>query len=286
MGCPDRDCCSAGEMSGTRFPDTFGANTPWKLYNHLIAGIPEEVLVRDWCLGTHWSYVTADSGMGVSFTTSGGSRRRYADDFRGRPLREMAELAKSWCFEEASLGVAALNAWYAQRALLDPLGCTYDAAVEVPNGTIRKMDAFEMYRPRIAAAGGNARVVVVGHFPHVERIEEYAQLTVLERKCSQANDVPDPACEYVVPEADYVFMTGVTLINKTAPRLLDLSAQATTVFVGPSVVMAPFLFRWGVDMLAGSVVADPEKAAFAVKNGTGQFFGEALTMAALRNPEV
>jgi len=39
-------------------------------------------------------------------------------------------------------------------------------------------------------------------------------------------------------------------------------------------------------MRAGSVVADPEKAAFAVKNGTGQFFGEALTMAALRNPEV
>ncbi len=142
MGCPERDCCSAGETAGTRFPDTIGANTLWKLYNHLIAGIPEEVLVRDWCLGTHWSYVTADSGMGVSFTTSGGSRRRYADDFRGRPLREMAELAKSWCFEEASLGVAALNAWYAQRALLDPLGCTYDAAVEVPNGTIRKMDAF------------------------------------------------------------------------------------------------------------------------------------------------
>ncbi len=38
-------------------------------------------------------------------------------------------------------------------------------------------------------------------------------------------------------------------------------------------------------MLAGSVVADPDKARFAVKNGAGQFFGEALTMAALRNPE-
>lgn len=50
-------------------------------------------------------------------------------------------------------------------------------------------------------------------------------------------------------------------------------------------IMAPFLFRWGVDMLAGSVVADPDKARFAVKNGAGQFFGEALTMAALRNPE-
>lgn len=71
----------------------------------------------------------------------------------------------------------------------------------------------------------------------------------------------DPACEYVIPGADYLFMTGVTLINKTAPRLLDLAANATTVFVGPSVVMAPFLFRWGVDMLAGSVVADPDQGS-------------------------
>ena len=286
MGCAEKDCCTKGAATGAiAFPGTNEPNTPWKLYNHLIAGIPEDVVVRDYCLGTHWSYVEADSGMGVSFTTTGGARRGYTGDLRGMSLREVAELSKSWCFEEASLGVAALNAWYSQRTLLDPLGCTYDAAVEVPDGTIRKMDAFEMYRPQISAAGGDARVAVVGHFPHVERIEEYARLTVLERKCSQAGDVPDPACEYVIPGADYLFMTGVTLINKTAPRLLDLAASATTVFVGPSVIMAPFLFRWGVDMLAGSVVADPDKARFAVENGAGQFFGEALTMAALRNPE-
>lgn len=284
MGCAEKDCCTASAGGPIQFLGTNEPNTPWKLYNHLIAGIPEDVVVCDYCLGTHWSYVAADSGMGVSFTTTGGAKRRYADDLRGLPLRTVAELAKSWCFEEASLGVAALNAWYSQHGLLDSLGCVYDAAVEVPDGTVRKMDAFEMYRPEITAAG-DASVVVVGHFPHVERIEEYARLTVLERKCTQANDVPDPACEYVIPDADYLFMTGVTLINKTAPRLLDLAANAKTVFVGPSVVMAPFLFRWGVDMLAGSVVADPEKAAFAVKNGAGQLFGEALTMAALKNPE-
>lgn len=260
------------------------SQTPWDLYDRLIAGVPEGVVVRDYCLGTHWSYVEAESGTGVSFTTSGGARRSCAQDLRGKSLREVAQLAKSWCFEEASLGVAALNAWYSQRVLLDPLGCIYDAAVEVPDGTVRKMDAFEMWRPEIAAAEG-ASVVVVGHFPHVERIEEYAQLTVLERRCSQENDVPDPACEYVIPQANYLFMTGVTLINKTAPRLLQLGQAAKTIMVGPSVVMAPMLFDAGIDMLAGSVVADPEKAAFAVKNGAGQFFGEALTMAALRNPK-
>ena len=54
--------------------------------------------------------------------------------------------------------------------------------------------------------------------------------------------------------------------------------------VGPSVVMSPFLFDWGVEMLAGSVVADPDKARFAVQNGAGQFFGEALQMMSITRP--
>lgn len=67
------------------FPGTNEPNTPWKLYNHLIAGIPEDVVVRDYCLGTHWSYVEADSGMGVSFTTT----RRRASWLHGRPERDV-----------------------------------------------------------------------------------------------------------------------------------------------------------------------------------------------------
>ncbi len=287
MGCPEKDCCTSSAAHRTiNFPDTHDHDTPWKFYNHLIAHISEDIIVRDYCLGTHWSYVEADCGMGVSFTCKGGMRRQHTMDLRGLPLRDVAELAKSWCFEEATLGVAALNAYYAQKKLLDPLGATYDAPVQLPDGTIRKMDAFELYRPRIENLGAarnnqKARVTVIGHFPHVDRIEEYANLTVLERNCTQALDTPDPACEYVLPKTDFAFITGVTIINKTAPRLMDLTKNAVTVFVGPSVVMSPFLFDWGAEMLAGSVVADPEKACFAVKNGAGQLFGEALQMTSI-----
>ena len=281
MGCPEKDCCTVGSDNDVfAFPGTFGHDTPWKFYNHLIGGIPEDIIVRDYCLGTHWSYVEADSGMGISFTCKGGAKRTHTRDLRGMPLRVVAELAKSWCFEEATLGVAALNAYYAQKNLLDPLGASYDEPIELPDGTIRKIDAFELYRARIEASK-RKNVTVIGHFPHVDRIAEYANLTVLERNCTQALDTPDPACEYVLPASDFTFVTGVTIINKTAPRLLDLTKNGTTVFVGPSVVMSPFLFDWGVEMLAGSVVADPEKARFAVKNGAGQFFGEALQMTSI-----
>lgn len=278
MGCPEKDCCANNPGNDAiSFPGTHGHDTPWKFYNHLIGHVPEDLVVRDYCLGTHWSYVEADCGMGISFTCKGGAKRKHTMDLRGLPLRAVAELAKSWCFEEATLGVAALNAYYARKELLDPLGATYDEPIELPDGTVRKMDAFELYRPRIEASE-RKNVTVVGHFPHVDRIAEYANLTVLERNCSQELDTPDPACEYVLPDTDFAFITGVTIINKTAPRLLELARNATTVLVGPSVVMSSVLFEQGADALAGSVVADPEKARFAIKNGAGQFFGEALQM--------
>ncbi|MEG0504743.1 MAG: DUF364 domain-containing protein [Raoultibacter sp.] len=275
MGCPEKDCCSSSSNTSTiAFPGTFDHATPWKFYNHLIAHIPEDIKVIDYCLGTHWSYVEATCGMGISFTCKGGARRTYTDDLRGLPLKTVAELSKSWCFEEASLGVAALNAWYSQRERLDPLNAIYDAPVELPDGSRRKHDAFEMYMPHMEGK----RVTVVGHFPNVERIAEVAELTVLERNCTQQLDTPDPACEYILPSQDFAFLTGVTIINKTAPRLFDLTKNATTIMVGPSVVPSPFLFDWGIETLAGSVVADPEKARFAVMSGAGRLFGEAIQM--------
>ena len=190
-----------------------------------------------------------------------------------------------------------LNHWFAYgiRPILLLLICAAGVAlIALQVWLIRenKQSAAELddLLGRIEAAGaarggdGRARVTVVGHFPHVDRIAEYADLTVLERNCTQALDTPDPACEYVLPKSDYTFITGVTIINKTAPRLLDLTKYGTTVMVGPSVVMSPFLFDWGVEMLAGSVVADPDKARFAVMNGAGQFFGEALQMMSITRP--
>lgn len=253
----------------------------WQLYDDLIAGVPDDVLVKDYCLGLNWSYVEAECGCGVSYTCRGGAKGADGRDFRGLPLKSMAELAKSWCFEEATLGIAALNAWYGQRSLLEPLGVVYEERKEMPDGTIHKMDAFELVRPQVEAVP-DAHVAVVGHFPHADRIAEYARLTVLERNCRDGLDAPDPACEYVLPDVDFLFQTGVTLENKTAPRLFELAGDAFVTMVGPSVVMSPTLFDHGVDMLAGSIVGDAEHVKHAVKSGGMMRFGTALLMSCLR----
>lgn len=98
------------EMAAISFPGTEAPGTAWDLYNQMIAGIPEDALVRDYCLGLNWSYVEADCGMGVAFTARGGGKRAYKMDLRGMELRQVAELSKSWCFQEATLGIASLKA--------------------------------------------------------------------------------------------------------------------------------------------------------------------------------
>ncbi|MNI90759.1 hypothetical protein D3C73_1483230 [compost metagenome] len=63
-----------------------------------------------------------------------------------------------------------------------------------------------------------------------------------------------------MPEAEYVVITSTALINKALPRLLQLSAQAKVIMVGPSTPMAPVLRRFGISDLSGFVIKDGDKA--------------------------
>jgi uncharacterized protein (DUF4213/DUF364 family) len=228
--------------------------SPWEFYDRLIRGIPEEIRVKDVCVGPSRSYVEADSGLGVAYATTGGGRQTYYESLTGKPLREAAMLSKSWNWTEASLGVSALNAWYATEARVRAMG-----------GVLNTEDALvnPFHSLRDACAG--KKIAVVGHFPGLIELAKTAELTILERNCRDPQDVPDPACEYVIPSQDFVFMTGVTIINKTAPRLLELSRNAITVMVGPSVIADESLFERGANILGGRVATDPEKAKAAVK---------------------
>ena len=54
MGCAEKDCCTKGAATGAiAFPGTNEPNTPWKLYNHLIAGVPEDAAREAMRLASH-----------------------------------------------------------------------------------------------------------------------------------------------------------------------------------------------------------------------------------------
>ncbi len=235
-------------------------NNPWDLYDRMIAGVPKGIAVKDICINIHWCYVEAECGMGISYTVGGGAKTRTANevDPYHMELRELAALAKSWDFTQASLGIAALNAWYARADRLSSLGASIGGNASHDNDPFYKLaDRF---------AGKN--VCVVGHFPHVAAMASKCNLTVLERNCDSYLDTPDSACEFIMPQQDLVYMTGTTLTNKTAVRLLQLSKNAYSVIVGPSAVPAPALIQAGVNIIAGSTVVNTEYAKKAIKGGT------------------
>ena len=236
----------------------------WSLYDRMIAQVPEDALVRRVVMGAHHCLVEAECGTGVAALHRGGARLRMERGWAGRPLRELAAGAKSWDFEVASVGVAALNAWHNQRGRLGALGLVEDA---------ESTDPFVFLAPvaaRMAAEksdGSRPRAVVVGHFPHLAAIAEHADVVVLERSARADTDLPDTACEYLLPGADLVVMTGMTLANKTMPRLLELSRGALTCVVGPSATICAPVQEAGADLIAGSVAADSELAREVVTCG-------------------
>lgn len=233
----------------------------WSLYDELIDAIPAGITVHDYCLGAHWSYIVADCGMGVSKTVRGGGRGRFKSSPTDVDLKTIAGLSKSWNWLEASLGIAAINAFYATQENVENLGGRIDMGIAHGDG---EGNPFRSMKERYAGR----KVAVVGHFPNVDEMRKTAQVSVLERDCSSPIDIPDPACEYILPEQDFVFMTDTTLTNKTMPRLIELSKNATLGLVGPSVVPAKAFIDRGVDILAGSVVVDVKTARAAIKGGS------------------
>ena len=70
-----------------------------------------------------------------------------------------------------------------------------------------------------------------------------------------------------------MFISGSSFVNKTAPRLIELSRNAHTVLVGPSVPLNPLLFDHGVDTVTGFVSPNPQQLdrALAGVNMKGMF---------------
>ncbi|MDR0383347.1 MAG: DUF364 domain-containing protein, partial [Spirochaetaceae bacterium] len=224
----------------------------WKLYDELIEAIPAERRVAEAVTGKYWTFVRADGGgAGLAMTLDKPTRpRKLTKNMAGMSLRELAAFSKSWNFEEAALGIAAINAlWNSPEQKAATLSLD-----------IGDNDSFSFWRKRVAGK----KVAVIGHFPYLEnKIGDICDLSILERRPIE-NDFPDSACEYLLLEQDYVFATGVTLINKTLPRLLELSRHCGIILAGPSVPLAPPLLRRGVIDLQGFVITDAARCAAAV----------------------
>lgn len=227
----------------------------WSMYCRLIEGIPPGIEIEECLVGLHWTLVRS-VGVGIAMTPPEGVRHmEQAGTLRGRKVRDLAKLMKSWNLIEAAIGVAAVNSYYNSPGVYSE---TWGIDLHDQSG----LNAFEYYRDRIEGK----KVAVIGHFPGLEGLSKCCDLSILERR-PHSGDFPDPACEYLIPQQDAVFMIGTTLINKTMPRLLMLSTGRMSVVVGPTTPLTPVLFKYGATALAGSVVIDEKSVWRHVAEG-------------------
>ena len=247
----------------------------WTIYERLLAELPANGVVEACLVGRTWTLVRSGGvGMAKSFRDPG-RVRTLGSPIAGVALLELASCMKSWNLYEASIGAACLNSYLnaperVQSWLRGPLA-------EVESGPVFAKMGAEIEGKNVA---------VIGHFPDLGDLADRCRLTILERN-PQKGDLPDFAAEYVLPGQDIVFITGTALVNKTLPRLLELSAGAQVVLVGPSVPLTPLWFDWGVDVLAGTVVTDAARAWVATQEGGNRsVFESGATMVHVRRSDV
>ncbi len=213
----------------------------WSFYDELYIGIPSGILVEGCVVGDLWTTVRIDGNIGIATTmgAEGVDKAALAQSMIGEPLREVANVLKWDSLIRASVGVAALNAFYNKQDNLTGKSFSED---DIEDLTGKK-------------------IYVIGDM--ISSLEKY-DCSVLD-----IPDSPELSPEYKeAMNADHVFISGDTLINRTLPELLTNAGNTTKVTLyGPSVPAAPVMFAFGnrVDELTGIYASFPDTVEAAAK---------------------
>lgn len=220
-----------------------------KILDDLISSLSEDSVVRGVHACVFWTAVVSKNcGLASTFREEHPYHGtvRGAGDLRDKSALKLAEYAKSDNPLEASIGMATINSLIE----IDETKCVVENAFDI-----------------LVEEGRGKNIAVVGHFPWIPELRKVARkFWVLEQR-PQAGDSPAEAAESILPQADVVGITGTSLINHTIEKLLDLSKGSFIVLVGPTSPLSPVLFDWGVDVISGTKVVEPEKALRSISEG-------------------
>lgn len=230
----------------------------WSVYELLLDKADSAAAIEELMIGLTWTLCRA-GGTGLAMSPAIASRTLpWSGSLRGQAAMDIARWVKSWQPHEATVGMATLN------ALLNQASPLLARAQTVSGSGPANLRIFEHFLPQLAGK----RVVVVGRYPGLQPYQQRFDLQVLERQAGEG-DLPDTACEYVLGEADWVFLTASSLTNKTFPRLAELAKDATLVLMGPTVPWVEELAEFGVDFLAGVRIVADEALRQTVMEGGG-----------------
>jgi uncharacterized protein len=235
----------------------------WQLYDLLLDRLDDSARAAEVVIGLTWTLCRSegDRGTGFGLAMSPGTPTRtlpWPGTLAGRSVRDLADWLRGWDPYESTVAMSAVNSVLNRGSEL-----AGSATPLFPAGSAN-LAVFEHFAPLLAGR----RVCVVGRYPGLDALDLGWDLTVLERQPG-LGDLPDPAAEYLLPQADWVFLTATSIPNKTFPRLAELSRDANLVLMGPTVPWVPELAELGVDYLAGVQVEYGERLRATVAEGGG-----------------
>jgi len=220
-----------------------------RILDDLISGLSGDSLVREVHTCVFWTAVLSKHcGLASTFHEPHPSHRpvKHAGSLAGLSALELAQYARSDNVLEASIGMAAIN-----------------SLIDIDEDRCVKENALDV----LARKGRGKNIAIVGRFPWTPKLRRIAStLWVIEQR-PQEGELPAEAAEDVLPQADVVGLTGTSFINHTVDRLLALSKNSFVVMVGPTTPLLPVLFDYGVDILAGAKVVEPDKTISSISQG-------------------
>lgn len=151
---------------------------------------------------------------------------------------ELVEFARSDNTLEASIGMATIN-----------------SLIDIDEDQCVDLNAYDV----LADKGRDRNIAVVGHFPFVPKLKKVAKnLWVIEKRV-RPGDLPESETSRILPRCDVVCLTGTSFINHTIEELLSLCRESFVVLTGPTSPLTPLLFDYGIDVICGTRVIDPQE---------------------------
>ncbi|SMF28412.1 hypothetical protein SAMN02745866_01824 [Alteromonadaceae bacterium Bs31] len=229
-------------------------------------------------LGLTWSsckvFFQGNENLGFAMSPQDKSRiLQWPGTIAGQTVASVAHNLRSWNNFDVTMALSACNG-----AINSHHNLLLQEAELLPVEGNANVTVFNYFKPKLK----NKKIVVVGRYPHLDSAMEGLDYTVLERQ-PQNGDLPDTAAEDLIPQADWVFITSSSLINKTFPRLSELAKNAVTVLMGPTTPWLAEFVAFDVDFLAGVKVTDGKMAEQIAMEGGGTRLFEGGVRYALAN---
>ncbi len=213
--------------------------------------------VLDVRIGAHWTAVVVETqgrvsaGLASTLTPEGREHGRPnvrgAGNLKSMTAAGLAGLIKSDSQTERSIGLATINALY-----------------QPAPDTLSEGNADEILFER----GKGKRVAVIGHFPFVDDLRAVSEECWVLELHPGPSDRPATEAPHLLPQADVVAITGMTLLNGTFESLAALPREdAFVLLLGPSTPLTPLFFDYGIDAVSGTVVTDIPVVLDAVSQG-------------------